>query len=237
MVVIGVNNVKNAVKHGVEVDIVNAMTMDFTNRVPLFGDAVIGASQKTVEQMKTVWPNKTEKELYSMLGITPMIGINDNLKVFELEHAKKLVDWAKAMGVGHLSFWSLGRDKACAGNKPVVDPGCSGLPQKDFEFTKIFLKFVDPSYHPPTIEPATTPVANTVTHSGVKTTIRRTTVTVGPMDCSIRGQTFPDPNDCQKYYVCYEGKPTPELCGAGTVWDSSRHICNFPRDANRPECL
>ena len=231
---------KNAVKHGVVVDIVNAMTMDFSNRVPLFGDAVIGASQKTMEQMKTIWPQKSEKELYSMLGITPMIGINDNLKVFELSHAKQLVDWAKAVGVGHLSFWSLGRDKACPGNKPVVDPGCSGLPQKEFEFTKIFQKFVDPNYHPPTIKPNTTPATHTTTHKGTHPagrTTRRTTVTVGPMDCSTRGQTYPDPNDCQKYYVCYEGKPTVELCGAGTVWDTTRHICNFAKDANRPECL
>lgn len=135
---LGVNVLKSAVKNGVNVDIVNPMTMDFGSSKD-WGDAVIAAAEATHKQMKEVWPSKNDTELYSMLGVTPMIGVNDNKKLFTLDHAKKLVTWAKQKQIGHLAFWSIGRDKGCAG-KPV-SPSCSSISETDYDFTKIFVAF------------------------------------------------------------------------------------------------
>lgn len=75
---LGVDVLKNAVKHGVRVDIVNPMTMEFDSALPSYGDAVIAAGKSTVKQMKKIWLQKSDKELMKMLGITPMIGKNNN---------------------------------------------------------------------------------------------------------------------------------------------------------------
>ncbi len=75
---LGVDVLKNAAKHGVRVDVVNPMTMEFDSALPSYGEAVIAASKSTVKQMKKVWPEKTDAQLMKMLGITPMIGKNNN---------------------------------------------------------------------------------------------------------------------------------------------------------------
>ena len=137
--VLGVSVLKNAVKHGVNVDIVNPMTMEFGSSRKSWGDACIAAAEATLKQMKGVWPQKSEKELYSMLGVTPMIGRNFNGKVFDTNHAKQLVAWAKSKQIGHLAFWSLNRDHGCAGKG--VSPDCSSIAQGDHDFTKIFVGF------------------------------------------------------------------------------------------------
>ncbi|XP_054153537.1 chitinase-like [Oppia nitens] len=136
---LGVNVLKNAVKHGVNVDIVNPMTMEFGTSRASWGDAVIAAAEATHKQMKQVWPQKSDKELYSMLGVTPMLGRNFNGKIFTQQHAQQLVNWAKQKQIGHLGFWSINRDRACPGK--AVDPSCSSIDEKDHEFTKIFANF------------------------------------------------------------------------------------------------
>lgn len=135
---LGVDTLISAKQHGVRVDVVNAMTMEFPSSQPSWGDAVISAANSTLYQMKEIWPEKSDQELRSMLGVTPMIGRNFNGKQFEVAHARQLVDWANANGIGFLSFWSIGRDNGgCSG----ISPTCSGIPQDDYEFTKVFQNF------------------------------------------------------------------------------------------------
>ncbi|CAG2107688.1 unnamed protein product [Medioppia subpectinata] len=136
---LGVQVLKNAAKHGVNVDIVNPMTMEFGTNKKSWGDAVIAAAESTHRQMKQVWPQKSDAELYSMLGVTPMLGKNFNGKIFTQAHARQLVAWAKQKKIGHLSFWSINRDRGCAGQP--VGPSCSSIAEQDHEFTKIFVGF------------------------------------------------------------------------------------------------
>lgn len=136
---LGVDLLKNAKDNGVRVDIVNAMTMEFPKISPDFGDAVINASKMVLEQMSEIWPEKSASELKRMLGVTPMIGRNFNGNVFEIAHARKLVQWANSERIGLLAFWSIERDNGgCPGN---VGPYCSGTAQGDYEFTQIFRGF------------------------------------------------------------------------------------------------
>jgi len=136
---LGVDTLVSAKRLGVRVDIVNAMTMEFPSFKDSWGDAVIAAANATLYQMKEIWPEKSIPELKKMLGVTPMIGRNFNGKRFEVQHGRQLVEWANANQIGHLSFWSAGRDNGgCDGQ---VSPTCSGVPQEDFEFTRIFQGF------------------------------------------------------------------------------------------------
>jgi len=122
---------------------------------PDWGDSVINAAIATLGQMKGIWPEKSEEELKSMLGVTPMIGRNFNGKVFETHHGTKLVNWANENSIAHLSFWSIGRDNGdCPGG--TLSPYCSGTTQGPQEFTKIFQGFRVNPPGPTTTRPTTT---------------------------------------------------------------------------------
>jgi len=136
---LGVELLKHAKQNGVKVDVVNAMTMEYPKISPDFGDSVINVGLMVIEQLRVIWPEKSTAELKKMLGITPMLGRNFNGQKFEIAHATKLVNWANENQIGLLAFWSIERDNG--GCSEIVSPTCSGIPQTEFQFTKIFQGF------------------------------------------------------------------------------------------------
>ena len=81
--------------------------------------------------------------LAAKIGLTPMIGVNDSAgETFTLDDAQVVLNYALAnsSSIALISFWSIGRDNGgCFGK---VSPFCSGIPQKDWDFTRIFQKFL-----------------------------------------------------------------------------------------------
>ncbi|HKD97588.1 MAG TPA: chitinase, partial [Micromonosporaceae bacterium] len=138
---IGTAVLSNAVSNGVNVSIVNPMTMDYGPSAGVeWGDSVIMAAQATERQMASIWPSKTTAQLYAMLGVTPMIGRNDTGPIFSLADGTKLVNFANTNHIGLLAFWSVGRDNGgCPGGG--VSPTCSGISQSTYQFTSIFAGF------------------------------------------------------------------------------------------------
>jgi len=129
---------------GVEVDVVNPMVMDFYDGVSgnQMGNRSVLALQNVFNQVKALWPGKTDAQYWSMLGATAMIGQNDaQAEVFTLADAQILTDFAQQKGMGRLAFWSLGRDNgSCPGNK-TANWQCSGIAQQDWAFSRIFGTF------------------------------------------------------------------------------------------------
>src|SRR6266545_2803692 len=137
---LGTDVLTNAKANGVNVEIVNPMTMEFGSSRPDWGDAVIAAANATLGQMAQIWPEKTDAQRKRMLGVTPMIGRNFNGRIFQLEDGSQLVAWANANHIGLLAFWSVGRDNGgCPGGG--VSPTCSSIAQSTYQFTNIFKGF------------------------------------------------------------------------------------------------
>ena len=137
---LGYNLLVNAKANGVNVGIVNPMTMEFGSSRTDWGDAVIAAANATLAQMAQIWPEKTDAQRRRMLGVTPMIGRNFNGRVFQVEDGNQLVSWASANDIGMLGFWSVGRDNgSCPGGG--VSPTCSSIAQSTYQFTNIFKGF------------------------------------------------------------------------------------------------
>lgn len=160
-----------------------------------------------------------------------MIGRNFNGKIFDISHAKHLVAWAKEKKIGHLAYWSLGRDKGCPGGG--ISPDCSSIAQSDLEFAKIFQGYAStkiPGHFPDKPDPTPKPDDHHTNHPGDHTK------KPGKIDCSIENAHYPHETDCDKYYWCYQGTAHLEVCGAGTVWDPKINGCNFPKDAHRTDC-
>jgi len=133
---LGVDLLNNAKSNGVDVGIVNPMTMDFGSSKE-WGDAVISAANATLGQMAQIWPEKTSSALHRMLGVTPMIGRNDTGPIFSIADGQKLVSWANTNHIGSLGFWSVGRDNGGCPGGPV-SPTCSSISQSQYQFTSIF---------------------------------------------------------------------------------------------------
>lgn len=130
----GINVVRSARDAGVNVDLVNVMAMDYY-RSGDYGDFAVAAANSTFAQVKSLYSGRTDAQVWKMVGVTPMLGANDDGHIYDQADARQLVSFAQGKHLGMLSFWELGRDKnACTGALYM----CTNIPQQPYEFSKIF---------------------------------------------------------------------------------------------------
>ncbi|WP_438297455.1 chitinase [Streptomyces sp. HUAS TT7] len=135
----GVAVVDQAKKAGVNVDQVNIMTMDYGGDRSDMAKAAEDATDKTAAQLAKVY-GKPASDMYKMIGVTPMIGVNDvPNETFKTSDAPKLRDWARSKGVGMLSMWSANRDQPGSKNELYNHSGL--LDQQQGEFSKAFAQY------------------------------------------------------------------------------------------------
>ena len=147
----GVYVVTSALSHGVVLDRVNIMTMDYGAAAPnpagQMGALAIQACQSLQAQLTTAYQvagiPKTSQELWHLVGATPMIGQNDVPgEIFGLSDAGLLLAFAEQQDMGFLSFWSLNRDQPCPGGpSTTVSNTCSGVAQDPWGFSHVFKPF------------------------------------------------------------------------------------------------
>jgi chitinase len=139
------NVLAGALRYGARVDIVNIMTFDYYDDQPhdMAADTKTAANG-LVGTLRTLYPHRGARDLWAMVGITEMIGIDDYgsggetgpLEVFTLANARDITHWAAAHGIGELSFWALGRDNGGCPGTPGADD-CSGVAQTPYQFTSL----------------------------------------------------------------------------------------------------
>jgi chitinase len=101
---------QDAKTQGVKVTMVNIMTMDFYDGQPVLSDAE-SAAQNTANQLSGLYGISTSAA-YTMMGLTPIAGTNDDGAVFSTSNAQSLESFAASRGVGELAFWEVdGYDK------------------------------------------------------------------------------------------------------------------------------
>jgi hypothetical protein len=132
----GLNVVRSARDAGVALDLVNVMAMDYYQQGGNMGDKAIQAAQSTRDQLASLYPGRSDADLWRMVGVTPMLGVNDSqFEVFRQDDARKLVQFAQQKHLGMLAFWEETRDRnACNGALYK----CTNIPQQPYEFSKIF---------------------------------------------------------------------------------------------------
>jgi Fibronectin type III domain/Carbohydrate binding domain len=130
-----------AEQDGVKISVVNVMAMDYYGSWDTggadMGTYAVDAAENTLSFLRTLWPGAT----YSMVGVTPMIGQNDDpAEVFSEANAQQLVSFAQSNGLGRLAFWSVDRDQPCSSTVSGL-PECSEISQQPLDFTKIFVPY------------------------------------------------------------------------------------------------
>lgn len=133
----GLGVVRSARDAGVDIDVVNVMAMDY-NRDGDYGDLAVQAAESTFNQLKELFPDRSDAAIWRMVGVTPMLGQNDDGRIYDADDARQLVSFARSQDLGMLAFWEMTRDRnACSG--PLFR--CTNIAQRPFEFSRIFAGF------------------------------------------------------------------------------------------------
>jgi chitinase len=131
---------KNAAADGVHVGVVNLMVMDYFDHDHL--DMLQNAEDSAnavFRQLHAIFPNRTPAQRWAMIGLTPMIGENDDpQEVFRLADATGLRSFAESKGTGLIAFWSAARDRRCGSR---ASDQCSGIQQPKYAFARRFASF------------------------------------------------------------------------------------------------
>jgi hypothetical protein len=144
-----INVLKSAIRYGARVDIVNIMTFDYyDDQAHEMATDTRTAANGLLTTLRTLYPHRSTRQLWHMVGITEMAGIDDYgsggetgpLEIFTLADARSVARWAAAHDIGELSFWALGRDNGgCPGTAGSDD--CSGVAQAPYQYTHILAPF------------------------------------------------------------------------------------------------
>lgn len=142
----GIAVLQSAIDHGVAIDVVNIMTMNYGSSYPPdeMGALSVQAAESLFEQLGALYPEKTDAERWRMIGLTPMIGLNDTMpQTFTLDDAALLRDFVIEKGIRQIAMWSFNRDKACGGSAAALTDSCSGIAQDNFAFSAILNQVLD----------------------------------------------------------------------------------------------
>ncbi|KUN09763.1 chitinase [Streptomyces yokosukanensis] len=162
----GLAVLRSAKNAGAKVDVVNIMTFDYYDGAThhMATDTETAASGLH-DQLASLYPNLSDSQLWNLIGVTEMPGIDDYgaAETFTTADATSVYDWAVAKGINTLSFWALQRDNGgCPGTGG--SDACSGIAQDTWYFSHTFAPFTGGTTTPPaddfavSLSPATTSV-------------------------------------------------------------------------------
>ena len=144
----GLEVVRSALAAGVTLDGVNVMAMNYgswaapttgPNARPM-GEYAIAAAESTHAQLTELFGEYGQAYAWRMLGVTPMIGVNDlTAEVFTVADAQLLEDFAREKGLGMLSMWSVARDNP--GDLGRATATASGLDVAAGSFSGVFTDY------------------------------------------------------------------------------------------------
>jgi hypothetical protein len=142
----GLGVVRAAIADGVDINVVNVMAMDYydpsLDYSGRMGDYAISAATGLHDQLATLYPDRGDAQVWGMVGVTPMIGINDDpQEIFTTADAAKLTAFANEKGFGRLAMWSINRDATCPAPTQWTSNTCSGVPDADWAFSDTFGRF------------------------------------------------------------------------------------------------
>ncbi len=131
----GKSVVSHAVSAGVTISHVNFMTMDYGDSYggSALAPVVIGTLNDGHTQLMSLVPGLSSAAAWSMVGVIPMIGKNDDSEVFSLADARALAQFVTTNHVGLASFWSIDRDQTGSDYNTA-----STVDSTDFAFNTIF---------------------------------------------------------------------------------------------------
>lgn len=165
---------EDAIDKGINICLVNILAMNYGSSAPVdqpgaMGQYAINAVQEAFFQLKFLFPKKSDSQVWSMMGVTIMNGVNNSSgqggrEIFSLPDAQMVLQFALKNKIRELSMWELHRDQPPSGSAiaptdtvtatPTLD---SGIQQKPYEFSAAFNTFTSSLECPPGQSNVTSP--------------------------------------------------------------------------------
>ncbi|MFF7985805.1 carbohydrate binding domain-containing protein [Streptomyces sp. NPDC007901] len=129
--------IEQAQSIGANIDVFTIMPFDFGGGSDMYGNTVSAAEGlKTKLKSAFGWDDATA---YAHIGISGMNGLSDQQETTTPAIWTQIRDWSNAHHIARLAFWSVNRDRGCAGGGVVSN--CSGISQNNWQFTGITAGF------------------------------------------------------------------------------------------------
>jgi chitinase len=157
---------KDAIDKGINICLVNILAMNYGSSAPvnqpgIMGQYAVNAAKGAFVQLKYLFPKKSDSQVWSMMGLTIMNGVNDSSgqggrEIFALSDIPTVLQFAMKSGMRELSMWELHRDQPSPSGGVIAPTDTvtaapttnSGIQQKPYEFSIAFNKF-SASVQPP----------------------------------------------------------------------------------------
>jgi hypothetical protein len=177
-----VSILQNAKSAGATVSVVNIMTFDYyIGTTQEMATDTESAAQGLYSQLYSLYPSDTSAQLWAMIGVTEMVGIDDYgaAETFTEADASTVLSWAESKGISTLSFWALERDNGgCPGTGG--SDSCSGISQSTWYFSDKFAPFTSGSTTPANgFSVSVSPTSASVAAGSSTTATVKTAVTSG----------------------------------------------------------
>jgi hypothetical protein len=174
--------IQNAIADGATVSVVNLMTFDYyIGTVQEMATDTESAGAGLYSELQSLYPSKTSAQLWGMVGVTEMPGIDDYGadETFTEADATTVLNWAESKGISTLSFWALQRDNGgCVGTGG--SDSCSGIAQATWYFSNTFEPFTGGTTTPTNgFSVSVSPASGSVAAGGSATATVSTAVTSG----------------------------------------------------------
>ncbi|MCY6354529.1 DUF5011 domain-containing protein [Clostridium sp. ZS2-4] len=236
-----INVLEAYLSQGVDLQVVNLMTMCYGTGSLLpgedYGTASVRAVDNAKNQLKDVYKNfanmdLTDEEAYAKLGTTPSIGFESSAHpIFTTDMAQVVVNHAIEKKLGMTSYWSMNRDAKLESN--------TGIPSQ-YAFTNIFKNFENGEVKPPQ---NTKPVLSGIENKTIKVGdtfdpmqgITATDKEDGNITDKIQIQGTVDTNTAGNYTLTYtvsdsEGLSATRQCTITVVEESGEDIQAWSRE-------
>ncbi|MEU1338774.1 carbohydrate binding domain-containing protein [Streptomyces sp. NPDC090075] len=129
--------IEQAQSIGADIDVFTIMPFDFGGGSDMYGNTVSAAEGLKTKLKSTFgWDDATA---YAHIGISGMNGLSDQQETTTPAIWTQIRDWANSHHIARLAFWSVNRDRGCAGGGVVSN--CSGISQNNWQFTGITAGF------------------------------------------------------------------------------------------------
>ncbi|MHB9857852.1 carbohydrate binding domain-containing protein [Streptomyces sp. YIM S03343] len=129
--------IEQAKSIGAGIDVFTIMPFDFGGGSDMYGSTVNAAEGLKAKLKSTFgWDDTTA---YAHIGISGMNGLSDQQETTTPAIWTQIRDWSNSHHIARLAFWSVNRDRGCAGGGVVSN--CSGISQNNWQFTSITAGF------------------------------------------------------------------------------------------------
>ena len=179
----GLNVLRTAVSNNARIDTVNIMTFDYYDNTGThnMADDTKTAATGLKNQLASLYPGKTAAQLWGMIGVTEMPGIDDfgAAETFQTSDAAPVLSWAQSTGINEISFWALQRDNGGCPGTGGSDT-CSGVSQSQWFFSNAFEPFTSGGTTPTNdFSVSVAPASGSVAQAASATATVSTAVTSG----------------------------------------------------------